>query len=82
MYEPKLITNAVERLCLAHKQVSVGKKTVEKVSDNSALGDEIEINQNIAAEDQIHARHRGHLRVITQIKSAKGYAIAYRGVHL
>jgi hypothetical protein len=64
MNEPELVIDVVERLGLPEKQISMGKKVLVEVFNHAPFRREIEVNENIAAEDHIHARHEVHVGVV------------------
>jgi hypothetical protein len=64
MNQPELIIDVIERLGLPEKQVSMGEKVLVEVFNHAPFGSDIEINENIAAEDDIQAPHEGHLSVV------------------
>jgi hypothetical protein len=64
MNQPELIIDVVERLGLPEKQVSMGEKVLVEVFNHAPFRGEVEVNENIAAEDHIHAPHECHLSVV------------------
>jgi len=82
MNQAELIIDAIERLSLPEKEVSVREKVFIEVLDHAPLGSDIEINENVAAEDQVHARHEGHASVVGEIEASEAHTLSRRQLQL
>jgi len=80
--QSELIIDAIERFRLAKKEVSMGKKAPIEVRNDPAFGHAVEIDQNVATEDEIHALHKCHVSVVRKIESPKSHTLAHRRVYL
>jgi hypothetical protein len=57
MDEAKILTHPVERLRMPQKQIPVRQKIIEEVANDALLGNQIEVDQHIAAKDDVHVFH-------------------------
>ena len=48
----------------------MGEKIVIEVLNHAPLGHEIEINEDVAAEDHVEALHEGHASVVGEIQAS------------
>ena len=53
---------------MAQKKISMRQKAVEEVLHDAPLGDLIEVDQHIAAEDSVDALYECHLGIVRQIE--------------
>lgn len=63
---------------MTEKQVTVRQQVVVVVLNHVAFGEDIEIDQDVTAEDDVHTFHEGHASVVEQVDPAEGNA----GFHL
>src|SRR5580693_1492717 len=77
MDEAKLIGDLIQRFGMAEKEITGRLKAGEKVLDDAALGGDVEIDEDIAAEDEIHALHEEHLAVVVEIEAGEVDAAAH-----
>ena len=82
MNQAEFIAHPVERFGVAQEQISVGQKIVVEVLDHAPLGGQVEIDQNVAAEDNVETLHEGHAGVVGEIQAAEGDVRADRGLDL
>src|SRR5271169_3757793 len=82
MDEAKVVAHSVERFGVAEEQISVGQEVVIEVLDHAAFGRQIEIDENVAAEDNVQVLHEGHARIVGQVQTVKGDAGAGGGLDL
>jgi hypothetical protein len=71
MHQPKRVVHLVQRFSMPQKQVSAGQQIGEEMLHHSALRSQIEINQHIAAENNIDTLLENHLAVVTEIQTIK-----------
>ncbi len=72
MHEAELVGDLVERFGMAQEEVAGGLETGEEMLDDLALGGEVEIDEHVAAEDEVHALHEDHLGVVAEIEAGEG----------
>src|SRR5262249_15621058 len=53
------------------EEISMRQKIVVEVLDHLFLGGQIEIDQDIAAEDDVHSLHESHAGIVRQIQPAE-----------
>ncbi len=66
----------------AQEKISMGKKVVIEVLNHAAFGNQIEVNEHVAAEDDVKALHERHAGVIGEIQPTEGDTAANGGVDL
>jgi len=54
------------------------KKIVIKMLNHAPFRGEVEIDEYIAAEDDVQTLHENHAGVIGKVQAAKGYAVAHK----
>lgn len=67
---------------MAQKQISMGQKIVEEMLNHAPLGSQIEVDQHVATEDDVHTLHECHASVVRQIEPAEADVGTSRGMHL
>src|SRR5579864_5462425 len=67
MHQLKPVVHLVERFGVSKKQISAGQQVGIKLLHYFALRTEVEVDQNIAAEDQVDAFEEGHFAVVVKI---------------
>ena len=67
---------------MAEEKIAVGKKVVIEMLDDAPLRGKIEVNQDIAAEDDVHAFHESHGRILGQVQAAEFDVLANLGLDL
>ena len=82
MDQLKVVIHAEKRFGMAQKQISMRQQVIEEVLDHSTLRGQIEVDENVAAKNGVHALHECHTRIIRQIKPAEAYAGADHRIHL
>src|SRR6266851_5074606 len=58
------------------------QQIVEEVLNDAALGSEIEIDQHVAAKDDIHALHECHARIVGEIEPGEADVGASQRIYL
>src|SRR5579863_1659256 len=58
------------------------KKIVIEVLNDAPFGAEIEINKDVAAEDDVQALHEDHARIVRQVEPRKSDALTNELLHL
>src|SRR5271165_5883724 len=71
MHQVKLLIQLHQRFRGSEKEVAAKIKVAEKVVDDLRFRSAIKIDENVAAENQIHAFHEKHLGIILQIQTAE-----------
>src|SRR4029077_670299 len=82
MDQAKVIVHAEERFGAAEKQIAVRQKTLVEVLDHAAFRGEIEIDKNVATEDDVEVAHPHQARLVREIELAEGNATPQRGLNL
>ena len=82
MDQAKVVRHSVERLGMSQEQISVGQKIVVEVLNHPPFGNQIEINEHVAAENDVEALHESHASVVGKIQTAEGDAAANRRLNL
>ena len=82
MNEFELVTDPIERLGMAQEQISVRLEVGVEVLDDTALGIQIEIDQDVGAKDQVHAFQEQQARVVEQIQTREADDTFHRRIHL
>src|SRR5579871_5376762 len=67
---------------MTQEQITVRQKIVIEMLDDAALGGEIEINEDVAAEDDVDVFHEDHAGIVGKVEAAEGNQTANRGQHL
>src|SRR5579862_5609186 len=71
MHEPKIAVDPIKGFGMAKKEVAVRQQIVVELPDDLAFRSEIEINEHIAAEDDVHAFKRGHSGDVEHVDAGK-----------
>src|SRR5712692_12052633 len=79
MDQLKVVVYPKQRLGVTEEEISVWQKIVVKVLDYTAFRSSIEIDQDVAAEDDVEAIHGSHTTVIQQIETLDGDACTNLG---
>src|SRR5229473_5110462 len=82
MDQVKLVIQFHQRLRGSEKEITAKIKVAEKMVDHLRLRGTVKIDQNIAAENQIHALHEKHLGVLLQVQPAECDQLFHLGEHL
>src|SRR3981081_324859 len=82
MDQVKLGVQFHQRLRGPEKKMTAKIKIGEKLVDHLRFRDGIEINQHIAAENQIHALHEKHFGIVLQVQTAERDQLFHLGAHL
>ncbi len=69
MYKVKLIVDSEKRFGMAEKQIAVWHKTAIEMLDHAAFGGDVEIDQNVAAENNVDALYECHACIVLQVQS-------------
>lgn len=56
---------------MPEKEVSVRQQVVIEVPNDVAFRQNVEVDQNVAAENYIHALHERHARVIEEVEASE-----------
>src|SRR5579872_3988474 len=70
MDQVKLVIQFHQRFGGSKKEVTSVIQVVEEVIDDFRLRRSIEVDQNVAAEDQIHSLHEEHFGIVLEIEPA------------
>src|ERR1700693_1309124 len=81
MDQAKCITDAEKGLRMSQKQIPMRQKIVEEVLNNAPLGNKIEVDQHVAAEDDVDIVHQGHAGIVGQIEPAEGHVGAHHWIY-
>ena len=76
MHQLEVVADAVERFRVAQKEIAVGQKIVIEVLNHTPFGNQIKIDQHVAAKDQVETFHEGHATVVGKIQTAEGDTVA------
>src|ERR1700724_3530700 len=74
MHEAKLVGDLGERFGVAQEKITRRLEVGKEMLDDAALGGNVEINQDVAATDKVHALHKDHLGVVAKIQAREGDA--------
>src|ERR1700693_6610714 len=69
--QPKRLLHLEQRFGLSQEKVASGQKTRIEMMHDTALGGQVEVDQHIAAEDDIEPFLEQHLSVVTQVDAVK-----------
>jgi len=72
MDQLELVVGSVERFRMAQEEISVGLQVIVEVLDHLAFGVEIEVDQDVGAEDHVHILHERHAGRIQQVEAGEG----------
>src|ERR1700733_1825246 len=76
MDEAKLIGDLIQRFGMAEEEIAGRLEAGKKVLNDATLGGDVEIDQDVAAEDEVHAFHEEHFAVVVEIETGEGDAAA------
>src|SRR5207302_6029799 len=65
----------------SQEQIAVRKKVVVEVLNDSPLRGQIKIDEHIAAEDDVHALHERHPRIVGQVQAAEAHVPLHHRLH-
>src|SRR5216684_888453 len=82
MDQVKLVIQFHQRLRGSEKEIAAKIKVAEKMVDHLRLRGTVKIDQNVAAENQIHALHEKHPGVVLQVQPAERDQLFHLGAHL
>src|SRR5260370_38220228 len=82
MDEVKLVVQFHQRLRGPKKEIAAKIKVTEKMIDHFRLRGAVKIDENVAAENQIHALHEKHPGVVLQVQPAEGDQLFHLGADI
>src|SRR5437764_2271809 len=71
MYEVKLVVQLHQRLRGPEKEIPAKIKIGEEMVNHLGLRDPVKIDENVAAQNQIHAFHKQHFGIVLKIQPAE-----------
>src|ERR1700674_170869 len=71
MDQPKRLVRLEQRFGQSQKRVASGEQIRIKMLNDTALGGQVEVDQHIAAEDEVEPFLEQHLTVVTQVHAVK-----------
>src|SRR5208283_3208216 len=77
MDQVKLVIQLQQGFRGSEKKIAAKIEVAEEVVDNLRLGGAVEIDQHVAAENQIHALHKKHLGSVLQVQAAEVDELSY-----
>src|SRR5580692_3837820 len=77
MNQVKLVIQFHQRFRSAEKEIAAIVEVGKKVVDHFRLRDAVEIDQNVAAQNQVHALHEKHFRIVLQVQAAERDQLFY-----
>lgn len=67
---------------MAKKEVSVRTKIVVEMPNDHSFRIGVKVNQNIAAENDVHALHEHHARVVLKVQTAELHLGLHQRIYL
>src|SRR5579863_8414293 len=80
VHQPEIVANSKQRFGMSKEKVSMRQKVVVEVLNDALLGRDVEIDQDIAAKNNVDALHESHARVVQQVDAREVHLRFHFGI--